>query len=159
MGVVVAIVDLELLRLMDWGGGWGESSSASVPQDDVLVCSTDSAPSGTESLPRSDRFSLSTSLLWNLFNDDCDPDLGGEEEVDLLGDCKLDWEAREDALEYCREDMAIGIDRCAGDPTIKSLPGEVDKLGPSDLEHSDIFRLLHDWGLEHSELRLERLDL
>jgi len=43
---------------------------------------------------------LSTKRLWNLFSEDCDPDLGGDEEVDLLGDCRLDWEAREEVLEY-----------------------------------------------------------
>ncbi|PSN58057.1 hypothetical protein C0J52_02052 [Blattella germanica] len=162
MGVVVATVDRELLRLIEEvRGGWSDSgsSSASVPQEDVRVGSPDSAPSDTASLPRKDRFNLSTSRLWNLLREDCDPDLGGDEEVDLLGDCKLDWEAREDALEYCLEDIAIGMERCAGDPTMKSLPGDVDRLGPSDFEHSEILRLLQDWGFEHSELRRERLDL
>lgn len=45
--------------------------------------------------------------------------------------------------------------RCAGEPTTKSLPGDVDRDGPSDL-HSDTFLLRHDCGLEHSELRRDR---
>jgi hypothetical protein len=110
---VVAIVARELLRLIHGAGGCtvSGSSSASVPQEDVRVVSAVSVPSGMESFPRKERFNLSTKRLWNLFNEDCDPDLGGDEEVDLLGDCRLDWEAREDALEYCREDIAIGIER------------------------------------------------
>lgn len=97
------MVTRELLRLMDDGGGWSDSgsSSASVPQEDVRVVSTVSEPSGIAgSLPRKERFNLSTRRLWNLLREDWDPDLGGDEEVDLLGDCRLDWEAREDALEY-----------------------------------------------------------
>ena len=130
-----------------------------MPQEDVRAVSDVSEPSGIESFPRKERFNLSTKRLWNLFSEDCDPDLGGDEEADLLGDCRLDWDAREDVLEYWREDIAMGMERCAGEPTIKSLPGEVDKLGPSDLEHSDTLRLLQDCGLEHSELRRDLLDL
>lgn len=47
--------------------------------------------------------------------------------------------------------MCIGTDLC-GEPTRKSLPGDVERLGPSDLLHSDTFLLRHDCGFEHSEL-------
>lgn len=85
--------------------------------------------------------------------------LGGEHDADLHGDCS---EARDDArLENCRliEDMATGTDDrwWPGDatpPTTKSLPGDVDRLGPSDLLHSLTLRERgHDCGFEHSELR------
>lgn len=158
-GTAMGTVERELLRRMAGGGGCSDSgsSSASVPQDDVRAGSAPSAAS----LPRSERFSLSTRRLWNLLSEDCDPDLGGDDDADLLGDCRLDCDALDDALEYCRDDddMAMGTERWAGDPTMKSLPGDVERLGPSDLEHSDTLRLRQDCGLEHSELRRDRFDL
>lgn len=52
--------------------------------------------------------------------------------------------------------MYIGWLRClAGEPAaMKSLPGDVDKLGQSERELSDTFRLLQAplW-FEHSETR------
>lgn len=105
-----------------------------------------------------DRLSLSSNLLWNLFRLDCDPHLGGDEETLLQGLCRLLCDVLELALEYCRDDILFGTLRCPGEPTIKSEPGDVDKLGPSDL-HSDTFLDRHECELEHSETRRERLDL
>ena len=48
-------------------------------------------------------------------------------------------------------------ERWAGEPTPRSLPGDVESEGHSDLEHSDTFRLLH--GFEHSDDLLDRPDL
>lgn len=109
-----------------------------------------------ESFILSDLLSLSTTLVWNLFRDDVETDFGGEDEVDLVGDWRLDWELEflEEFLEY-RADIAV--DRW-GLPTMKSLPGEVERLGPSDLEHSDTFLLRQDCELEHSELLLDLPD-
>lgn len=153
-GTAMGTVDREQLRRSVSG-----SSSANVPQDDVLAVAAASAESSLP--PLRERFSLSTRRLWNLLREDWEPDLGGDDEADLLGDCRLDWDARLDAREYWRDaaDMAMGTERCAGEPTTKSLPGDVLRLGPSDLEHSDTLRLRHDCGLEHSELRRERFDL
>lgn len=106
----------------------------------------------------SDRFSLSTSRVWNLLRLDVDSLLGGLEPADLHGDCRLLVDVREDVLEKWRdvdECMCIAWERCAGEPTTKSLPGDVDREGPSDL-HSDTFLLRQDCGLEHSELRRDR---
>ena len=112
-----------------------------------------------ESFDFNERFNLSTNLLWKMDNEDIELDLGGEGEFDLLGDCKLECEVLDEFLENWREDMAHGTDRWAGELTMKSLPGDVDKLGPSDLEHSDILRLRQFCGFEHSEMRRERFDL
>lgn len=108
-----------------------------------------------ESFILSDLLSLSTTLVWNLFRDDVETDFGGEDEVDLVGDWRLDWELEflEEFLEY-REDIARAVDLW-GLPTMKSLPGEVERLGPSDFEHSDTFLLRHDCEFEHSELLLD----
>lgn len=104
----------------------------------------------------SDRFSLSTSRVWNLLRLDVDSLLGGLEPADLHGDCRLFCDVRDDVLEKWRDvDECMAWERCAGEPTTKSLPGEVDRDGPSDL-HSDTFRLRQFCGLEHSELRLDR---
>lgn len=94
-------------------------------------------------------------------NEDVELDLGGEGEFDLLGDCRLEWEVRDEFefRENWREDVVKGTDRWAGEVTKKSLPGEVDRLGPSDLEHSEILRLRHNCGFEHSEIRRGRFEL
>ncbi len=92
-------------------------------------------------------------------NDDVELDFGGEGEFDLLGDCRLEWEVRDEFRENWREEAPNGTDLWAGDAIRKSLPGDVDRLGPSDFEHSDILRLRHICGLEHSEIRRDRFDL
>lgn len=132
------------------------SSSFLQPHDALLLLLT--LPDESDFVK--DFFNLSTNLVWNLFNEFVDPLLGGLEPIDLLGDCKLLWLVLEDVREKPRPpcDIFTGTDLWAGDPTMKSLPGDVDKLGHSDL-HSDTFLLLHDWPFEHSELRLERFDL
>lgn len=89
-----------------------------------------------------------------MFKELAEPDFGGEEELLLQGDCRLDCDVLDD-LEYCL-DIDMGTDRCAGEPTMKSDPGEVDKDGPSDLEHSETFLERQDVGLEHSELLRDR---
>lgn len=103
----------------------------------------------------SERFSLSTSRVWNLLRLDVDSLLGGLEPADLHGDCRLLCEVLDDALEKWRDVEECMAWRCAGEPTTKSLPGEVDREGPSDL-HSDTFLLRQVCGLEHSELRRDR---
>lgn len=95
-----------------------------------------------ESFILNDLFSLSTTLVWNLLREDVDAVLGGDDDVDLLGDWRLDWEFLEEFLEYF-EDIAMGMDLW-GLPTMKSLPGEVERLGPSDLEHSETLRERQD---------------
>lgn len=119
----------------------------------------DNLPLLTESFDFNDLFNLSTNLLWNIDNDEVELDFGGDGEFDLLGDCKLECDVLDEFRENCLEEIAKGTDLCAGDPTKKSLPGEVDRLGPSDLEHSEILRLRQECGFEHSEMRRARFDL
>lgn len=78
------------------------------------------------------------------------PVFGGDVLVLLLGLWRELCDALEDVLEKCRE--VSGTDRCAGEVR-KSEPGEVDNDGPSDLEHSDTFRLRQACGFEHSDDR------
>lgn len=104
-----------------------------------------------------ERLSLSSNLLWNLFKLDCEPLFGGEDDALLQGLCKLFCDVLELTLEYCL-DMLAGTLRCPGELTIKSDPGDVERLGPSDL-HSDTFLERHEVELEHSETLLDRLDL
>lgn len=70
--------------------------------------------------------------------------------------CELREALRENWGRDARWDMYIGWLRCrAGEPAaMKSLPGDVDKLGQSERELSDTFRLLQAplW-FEHSETR------
>lgn len=138
------------------------------PQDEAALASTPATLASRASLIFKDLLSLSTSLEWNLLRDDCEPVLpptpplpddiptllfGGEELLDEEVE-DLDGEGKE--VRECLR--AMGADRCGGDPVgprRKSLPGDVDRDGPSDL-HSDTLRLLA--GLEHSELRRERFD-
>lgn len=47
----------------------------------------------------SERFSLSTSRVWNLLRLDVDSLLGGLEPADLHGDCRLLVDVRDDVLE------------------------------------------------------------
>lgn len=93
---------------------------AAEPQDAV-------APSLPPDL--SDRFSLSTSRVWNLLRLDVDSLLGGLEPADLHGDCRLLCEVRDDVLEKWRdvdECMCMAWERCAGEPcnTNKEEHGE-----------------------------------
>lgn len=46
-------------------------------------------------------------------NEDVELDLGGEGEFDLLGDCRLEWEVRDEFefRENWREDVVKGTDR------------------------------------------------
>lgn len=81
-----------------------------------------------------DLFNLSTSRLWNLFNEFELPVFGGEEPVLLIGLWRELCDARDEVLEKCLD--VSGTERWAGDVK-KSEPGEVDSEGPSDLEHSD----------------------
>lgn len=46
-----------------------------------------------------ERFNLSRSLLWNLLRLVCDPFLGGDDEILLLGLCSEFWEVLELTLE------------------------------------------------------------
>lgn len=64
-----------------------------------------------ESLDFNDLFNLSTSLLWNIDNEDIEFDFGGEGEFDLLGDCKLECEVLDEFLENWREEIANGTER------------------------------------------------
>lgn len=66
-------------------------------------------PSLEEFVSLRDLFNLSTTLVWNLFSDEVDAVLGGEEDVDLTGDCRLDCEFLEEFLEYL-DDIAMGVD-------------------------------------------------
>lgn len=111
----------------------------------------------SESFVFKDLFSLSSNLLWNLLRLAVDPPLGGDEDTLFTGLCRLPSLVRELALEYCLEDMFAGTERWVGE-VIKSDPGDVDKLGPSDL-HSDTFLDRQEVAFEHSETLLERLDL
>lgn len=74
-----------------------------------------------------ERFSLSTSRVWNLLRLDVDSLLGGLEPADLHGDCRLLCDVRDDVLEKWRdveECMCIGWERCAGEPcNTQTTPG------------------------------------
>lgn len=68
--------------------------------------------------------------------------------------CEFREVLRENCGRDARWDMYIGWLRCrAGEPATNSLPGDVDKLGQSDRELSETFRLRQALWFEHSETR------
>lgn len=115
---------------------------------------------------RNDLRSLSTSRVWKLLKLLWLPLLAGFGGLLLLAlaafvglvtseFCEFREALRENCGRDARWDMYIGWLRCrAGEPAaIKSLPGDVDKLGQSERELSETFRLRQLLWLEHSETR------
>lgn len=110
---------------------------------------------------RNDLRNLSTSRVWKLKLDSLEAGFGGLEPALLfVGDVINELcEFLDEDLENCCFDVirciCIGWLRCAGEPGTKSLPGDVESDGHSDLEHSLIFRERQFELFEHSEMRLD----